>query len=198
MLKSWKIIVATLVIYTAGLVTGTYLTEIREPRTKSMTRDPSAPRGPRMHDFIQRFGRELELTRSQRTNIMRIIDKSQRRMDALMQEMRPNVHEEFKVVNDEIKQDLSEQQVVKFERLMKNRRGLGQSRGGFGNPRGRREHRREGNQPGNPRNGEKTQERGIEQNAEGGPARIPPETRLPSSSNQPAKPVTQPTPAQQP
>jgi hypothetical protein len=30
MVTSWKIIVATLVIYIAGLVTGTYLTDLRE------------------------------------------------------------------------------------------------------------------------------------------------------------------------
>ncbi len=46
MVKSWKIIVATLVIYTAGLVTGTFLNDLRSTESTIARKDPM-PRGPR-------------------------------------------------------------------------------------------------------------------------------------------------------
>lgn len=132
MVTSWKIIVATLVIYIAGLVTGTYLTDLREsPRRSSENRrDPSAPRGPRMHDFIQRFGNVLELSDQQRTNITQILKTSQERMDVLVKEMQSPIREEFSRVNGEIKEQLSENQKDQFEKIMERRRQGG--RGGFG------------------------------------------------------------------
>lgn len=133
MVTSWKIIVATLVIYIAGLVTGTYLTDIRESprRTSEPRRDPSSPRGPRMHDFIQRFGNELSLSDLQRTNITQILKTSQERMDVLMKELQDPIREEFSRVNGEIKDQLSDEQNAQFEKIMEKRRSQ-RSRGGFG------------------------------------------------------------------
>jgi|GEM_PF-378370 gas vesicle protein len=133
MVTSWKIIVATLVIYIAGLVTGTYLTDLRESprRTSENRRDPSSPRGPRMHDFIQRFGNELSLSEQQRTNITQILKTSQERMDVLMKEMQDPIREEFSRVNGEIKAQLSDEQNAQFEKIMEKRRSQ-RGRGGFG------------------------------------------------------------------
>jgi len=133
MVTSWKIIVATLVIYIAGLVTGTYLTDLREApsRTSENRRDPSTPRGPRMHDFIQRFGNELSLSEQQRTNITQILKTSQERMDVLMKELQDPIREEFSRVNAEIKDQLSDEQNAQFEKIMEKRRSQ-RGRGGFG------------------------------------------------------------------
>jgi hypothetical protein len=138
MVKSWKIIVATLVIYTAGLVTGTFLNDLRSTESTIARKDPM-PRGPRMHDFIQRFGSKLNLSDTQKTNITQILKTSQERMDALMKEMHPKIAEEFTQVNAEIKGHLTETQAALFEDIMKTRRNQGPGgRGrGFGNGPGR-------------------------------------------------------------
>ena len=138
MVKSWKIIVATLVIYVAGLVTGTFLNDLKSPSRPQARKDPM-PRGPRMHDFIQRFGNRLQLTDTQKTNITQVVKSGQERMDALMKEMHPKISEEFSRVNAEIKEHLTEDQASKFEEMMKNRRhqGPGGPRRGFGNGPGR-------------------------------------------------------------
>lgn len=134
MVTSWKIIVATLVIYTAGLVTGTYLSDLKDGprRSPDNRRDPSSPRGPRMQDFVQRFGDELNLSNQQRTNITQIVKTSQERMNELMKEMQPRIHREFTSVNDEIKEQLTGDQKAEFEKIMSKRGG----RGGFGPGRG--------------------------------------------------------------
>ena len=143
MVKSWKIIVATLVIYTAGLVTGTFLNDLRSSERPQVRKDPM-PRGPRMHDFIQRFGSRLNLTDTQKTNITQILKGSQERMNALMKEMHPKIDAEFSQVNSEIKGHLTEKQATQFEEIMKNRRnqGPGGPKRGFGNGSGRGEGRR--------------------------------------------------------
>ena len=161
MVTSWKIIVATLVIYTAGLVTGTFLNDIRSPEKPAVRKDPM-PRGPRMHDFIQRFGSKLDLTYTQKTNITQILKSSQERMDALMLEMKPKISEEFSSVNTEIKGHLTEKQAAMFEEIMKSRRnqGPGGPGRGFGNgPGGRGGKRGESGFERNP-NGERFGPRG--------------------------------------
>ncbi|MDA7672276.1 hypothetical protein N8663_01960, partial [Verrucomicrobia bacterium] len=118
MVSSWKIIIATLVIYTAGLITGTFLNDLRPTKDRPQTRRDPMPRGPRMNDFIQRFGSRLDLTGTQKTNITQILKSSQQRMDALMQQMHPKIAEEFSQVNSEIKGHLTEKQATQFEALM--------------------------------------------------------------------------------
>lgn len=173
MVTSWKIIVATLVIYIAGLVTGTYLTDLREsPRRNGETRrDPSSPRGPRMHDFIQRFGNELNLSDQQRTNITQILQTGQERMDVLMKEMQDPIREEFSRVNGEIKELLTDEQKNQFESIMERRRQGG--RGGFGGPGGPGRGRgNRGQDPNHQRprgDGPHPPFRGPDQGPEGGP-----------------------------
>ena len=134
MVSSWKIIIATLVIYTAGLITGTFLNDLRPVKDRPQSRRDPMPRGPRMNDFIQRFGSRLDLTVTQKTNITQILKSSQQRMDALMQQMHPKIAEEFSLVNSKIKGHLTEKQATQFEALMKTRRnqGPGGPRRGFG------------------------------------------------------------------
>ncbi len=145
MVTSWKIIVATLVIYTAGLITGTFLNDLRSNDRPQLRKDPM-PRGPRMHDFIQRFGTRLDLTDTQKTNITQILKSSQERMNVLMKEMHPKIDAEFTQVNSEIKGHLTEKQAAQFDEIMKNRRnqGPGGPRRGFGNGPGRGEGRNRG------------------------------------------------------
>jgi len=150
MVSSWKIIIATLVIYIAGLITGTFLNDLRPSKDRPQSRRDPMPRGPRMNDFIQRFGNRLDLTGKQKTNITQILKSSQQRMDALMQQTHPKIAEEFSRVNSEIKGHLTEKQATQFEALMKNRRnqGPGGPRRGFGNGPGRGEGHRDSSKGG--------------------------------------------------
>ena len=98
MKASWKIIFATSVIFAAGLVTGLFWSDSNKNPGPSNRREP-IPRGPRMNDFIERFGKRLQLTDTQRTNITTLLTESQARMDAIMKDMRPKIEQEFSQVH---------------------------------------------------------------------------------------------------
>ena len=160
MKASWKIIFATSVIFAAGLVTGLFWSDSNKEPEPSTRREP-IPRGPRMNDFIERFGERLQLTEKQRTNITTLLTESQARMDAIMKEMRPKIEQEFSQVNADIKGYLTEEQATNFEEIIKTRRsrgpgsrgpGMGRGPNREGGPRRRSEgpHRSEGEGPGRP------------------------------------------------
>ena len=157
---SWKIIFATSVIFAAGLVTGLFWSDSSKEPGPGTRREP-IPRGPRMNDFIERFGERLQLTETQRTNITTLLTESQARMDAIMKEMRPKIEQEFSQVNADIKGYLTEEQATDFEEIIKTRRsrgpgsrgpGMGRGPNREGGPRRRNEgpHRSEGERPGRP------------------------------------------------
>ena len=118
---SWKIIFATSVIFAAGLVTGLFWSDSSKEPGPSTRREP-IPRGPRMNDFIERFGERLQLTETQRTNITTLLTESQARMDAIMKEMRPKIEQEFSQVHANIKGHLTDEQATDFEEIIKTRR----------------------------------------------------------------------------
>jgi len=157
---SWKIIFATSVIFAAGLVTGLFWSDSSKEPGPSTRREP-IPRGPRMNDFIERFGERLQLTETQRTNITTLLTESQARMDAIMKEMRPKIEQEFSQVHANIKGHLTDEQATDFEEIIKTRRsrgpgsrgpGMGRGPNREGGPRRRSEgpHRSKGERPGRP------------------------------------------------
>jgi hypothetical protein len=155
MTASWKIILATTVIFATGIVTGVFWSDLRNQQNMPDSRRENMPRGPRMHDFIQRFGERLELSETQRTHITQLLTESQERMDTIMKAMRPRIDEEFSTVNASIKSFLTEEQATQFEEIIKARRQRGP--GGRGGPReGGLRRREDGIRPGERRPGEES------------------------------------------
>jgi Spy/CpxP family protein refolding chaperone len=123
----WKIILATLVIFGTGVITGGLLvhyTNQSQPRPQAAR--PQAPLGltpwqMRNRDLIRRIQRDLNLTAEQRTNIERIIIDSQERTRSLWRPIVPQMNREMQHVNELIRAELSEDQQKKFDELIKPR-----------------------------------------------------------------------------
>jgi hypothetical protein len=129
--NSWKVILATIVIYGAGVMTGSLLVnhvEYSHPRnshrpetpgasgnsiSKTNSQGQQAPRPARLPEmlsrqFLQRLNEELRLAPEQHEAIQKIITDSQNLMHKTMQDARL-----------EIREQLTPEQRSKFDELVK-------------------------------------------------------------------------------
>ena len=124
-MKIWKVILVTLVIFGAGVVTGSLLATKTHSTDSQQTNqtDPgaSAPRALRM-DFVDRLKGELDLSPEQLSKIETIVQESQKRTKEIWEQCSPEMHAEFKRTKEKISAVLTEEQQQKFIELMKQRR----------------------------------------------------------------------------
>jgi Spy/CpxP family protein refolding chaperone len=156
--RFWKPIFAAVVIFAAGLVTGSLTLDLRRSPTidpawsdasaptqspgrdgearprEGLTRD-GPPRGgpPRegfgqagrerhLEELCKRMERDLGLDAAQRDQIESIIRGTHERVQALVDEVRPQTHAEFQRMEQGIKAVLTPEQIVKFDELAEQRR----------------------------------------------------------------------------
>jgi len=140
-MNSWKIILAALVIFGAGVVTGGLLVnhvkdkppgdrEISSPAPGNRAlsddhggRPPEVPL-PRLaerlgKDFVHRLNDSLRLTPEQRDTIAKIVADGQERNRALWTNFAPQMHKVIQDVNQQIRAQLTPEQIKQFEELMK-------------------------------------------------------------------------------
>jgi Spy/CpxP family protein refolding chaperone len=105
------VVLATVVIFSTGLLTGVVLVRQMAPRST-----PPPPRfaGPRWQQFMYQAQGELELTPEQHQRLTTILRESQERARTL-------AGGEFRKVREQIQAELSPAQKEKFERLLKER-----------------------------------------------------------------------------
>jgi len=116
--NTWKVILATMVIFAAGVVTGGLLVRNveshysvhRRPGAVRATQ-PSSPGGMRL-EFLRRAQRELGLTSEQKQRIDAILKESQDRT-------RNKIREELQRTRTEFREVLTPEQRVQFEELIK-------------------------------------------------------------------------------
>lgn len=148
-MKIWKIVLATLVIFGTGIITGGLLVGIadgvRERRhhwfeihaaklqQAALTNAPhetapklnlSANNPPRRafpKDFLERLDRELKLTPDQHKQIDQVLDDGQKRTKEIWDRINPELREEMKKSREQIRDLLTPEQRTKFEDLMKAR-----------------------------------------------------------------------------
>jgi Spy/CpxP family protein refolding chaperone len=134
--KIWKVILATLVIFGAGVVTGGLLVSHvdRVNRVKPKSGKPAPTPSPavnpwnqRSRDLLKRMERELNLTPEQREHIEKIIAESQERTKALWRPIAPQMNKEMLKVREEIREQLTPEQLKKFDDLSKPRQQLKKS-----------------------------------------------------------------------
>jgi hypothetical protein len=139
--NSWKVILATLVIFGAGVITGglliTYSDVIRHTRHEAPRKIASATPAP-AHDnrplisqtflmrtnFLDRLDRELKLNPDQREHIEKIIREGQQRIRTLSQEIQPRVHATLVETRERINSELTPEQQVLYEELLRHRPNL--------------------------------------------------------------------------
>lgn len=125
-MSAWKAIVAALVIFFAGAVSGAmaarlYLSKsVRQP-------PPPFPGGPHMPstsqrmEFLRRIGSKLDLTPQQQERINLLVNESQQRMKALWEPVAPQAQEEMRQLRKKIEAELTSEQRERYDKLLKER-----------------------------------------------------------------------------
>jgi Spy/CpxP family protein refolding chaperone len=124
----WKVVIATMAIFGAGVLTGGLLVRMAEtPRAAKRVWGPAAqrpmansvaPGGARL-ELLRRMERELALTPDQRDKVSRILAESQERSRKMMEPVSPALREEAKRAKAEFRAVLSPEQQASFDRLSK-------------------------------------------------------------------------------
>ncbi len=126
----WKVILATMVIFGTGVVTGGLLVRhtqvMRPPRSahssagtnQTHTAAVSYPGGLR-GEFLRRAQRELNLTPEQREKIDHILKESQERTRKIMEPVTPSLKEELARAKAEFNAVLTPEQQAQFAELLK-------------------------------------------------------------------------------
>jgi hypothetical protein len=128
--NSWKVILATMVIFGAGVITGGVLVHktasqppVRIPRPANAgTNAPLptvTPAQLQRMEFLVRATRELELTVEQRDRVERIIREGQDRSRQIWESVAPDMRKELQLVRERIRVELTPEQRRRFEELMK-------------------------------------------------------------------------------
>lgn len=141
-MNTWKVILATLVIFGAGVITGGVLVTfsqraLRPPHRPASSenarraqgqaanardgRVPAPLNGPLRRDFLNRLDRELKLTSRQRARIERIITEGQENTKELWQKIAPQVHTELATTRERIRAELTPEQRRRFGELLRQR-----------------------------------------------------------------------------
>lgn len=147
-MNTWKVILATLVIFAAGVVTGGLLvsyTDRAKPRPRAnwrplpaetsprpvepgTGRDPIRPAGvpgavPQFlrREFLENLDREVSLTTEQRERIEQIIREGQERNREYWERVSPELRKEIANTRKQIQAVLRPEQRARFDELMKQR-----------------------------------------------------------------------------
>lgn len=121
-MKVWKIILATLVIFAAGAVTGALFTRNTRPLPPiADQRDPLLFPFHVQDRFLGRMQNELELDPEQRARIEKIFRESRERMKIMFDLIGPELKTELRLVHDRVLTELNAEQREKFETLLKQR-----------------------------------------------------------------------------
>ncbi len=132
-MNTWKVILATLVIFVAGLVTGAlvvwlsgsiYLPPQQRPANGARTNAPGSLGGTRL-EFLRRVQRDLDLSAEQHDQIDKVLKESQERTKKLMEPVAPQLRDELQHAREEFRKLLTPEQRARFDELLKHqpRRG---------------------------------------------------------------------------
>jgi hypothetical protein len=126
----WKVILATMVIFGCGVVTGGLLmkTALPFPLPGRVNPEPNRaadnppPFGQfQQPAFLKRMQKQLDLTPQQNEAVARIMKESQDRTRPLWVPIAPKLREEMRRDRQEIRAVLTPEQQVKFDELLRNR-----------------------------------------------------------------------------
>ena len=140
MVNAWKPILAAVVIFAAGVVTGGFVVDFgtpKPPRAFPRERGPrnaEHPSGSRMEGqlnwLMKRIQRDLKLTDEQVAKVESAFKASREEMKLAFEELRPRMHASTEKLKEKLRGDLTEEQLAKFEKYLgppasRDRRGPG-------------------------------------------------------------------------
>ena len=120
----WKVILATLVIYTAGLFTGAIAVRLTTDWAKP-TRSPRPSLGQlpppyvMREEFVRRLAEEVRLSPHQKERILKAVRESQERFQELYALIGPEVSEEMQYVREAIRAELTPEQEHRYDEFMR-------------------------------------------------------------------------------
>lgn len=115
-MSTWKVILATLVIFTAGVFTGGFV--VKNTKKAQKPKEPQVVRT----EMLRRLTRELQLSPEQRVKIENVLNESAERTKILRELLAPELQAEFRKSIEDINAELTPEQHQKFEELLKQRR----------------------------------------------------------------------------
>lgn len=127
-MNTWKAILAALVIFGAGFVTGNVVNRVAEHPSAAAGSSHNAARSPqqmlpleqlRKVELMGCVQRELDLTPEQHARIEKIISDSQERIRDLWDQVAPDIHDEYEDVKKKLYEQLTAEQKKRFDELMK-------------------------------------------------------------------------------
>ena len=129
-MNTWKAILAVLVIFGAGFVTGHVVSKMSEatkaPPAPATTRTAAHSSQPplsleqlRKVELMGRVQKDLDLSPEQHARIEKIIEESQERIRDLWDQVAPDIHDEYEDVQKKVCQELTPDQKKTFDDLMK-------------------------------------------------------------------------------
>ena len=133
-MNSWNVILATVVIFGTGVVTGGLLVNyVERPHPKMVRRaenkpanathpvEAKTPRAPEMlsKEFVQQLDSALQLTPEQRESIEKIIIAGQEENRAIWSNNAAQVRKEMQDVQHQIREQLTPEQDKQFPELLK-------------------------------------------------------------------------------
>jgi len=116
--KIWKVILATLVIFAAGMFAGGLVAKKVFPQKPLPI---AAPPVDMQQRFYQKLKRELELTADQTNRLDKIFVEGNARVKIIWDLMAPELQKERQEVYENIRAVLNPEQREKFEQLTKER-----------------------------------------------------------------------------
>ena len=126
-MSPWKVILATVIIFAAGVITGGVLVHRvkrgERPRPIPQMARPQQEIAPTpwfvRREFLERMDRNLNLSREQYDRIAKILQESQERTRQVFKRVGPEIQEELRHVRREIRGQLTPEQAEKFEELQR-------------------------------------------------------------------------------
>jgi len=127
-LNTWKVILATIVIFVAGLVTGALVVwHSGQLFSTPSQHQPGAPRptpvvspGGLRLDLLRRMQRDLHLTAAQHEEIDKLLKESQERSRKIMEPVAPQIRDELARTREEFRKVLTPEQRARFDELLEH------------------------------------------------------------------------------
>jgi Spy/CpxP family protein refolding chaperone len=125
--NTWKVILATMVIFGAGVVTGGLLVHStarfphnrQQPGLGQLHAAQPGPAGIMRLDLLRRMERDLDLKPDQRERVDKILKAGQERTKEIMEPIEPDLREVVQQAREEFLAVLTPEQRARFEALLK-------------------------------------------------------------------------------
>jgi hypothetical protein len=140
--NTWKVILSTLVIFGAGVVTGGLLVSYavhtnvvsRPNQGNGLQGQAMNPWIQRARELLRRMDRDLDLTPQQHQRIEKLIAQSAERTRMLWKPIAPQMNKEMQMLHRDIRDELDPDQRQKYDEIFKLRNGQQNRRLGTNQP----------------------------------------------------------------